>query len=64
MKITDVQTYLLGIPIKKDELQTSWRWGAFNQVIVAIHTDEGITGYGEAFGYGVPHAVISVIDQV
>ena len=64
MKITDVQTYLLGIPIKKDELHTSWRWGAFNQVIVAIHTDEGITGYGEAFGYGVPHAVISVIDQV
>jgi L-alanine-DL-glutamate epimerase-like enolase superfamily enzyme len=64
MKITDVQTYLLAIPIKKDELHASWRWGAFNQVIVAIHTDEGITGYGEAFGYGVPHAVFSVIHRV
>jgi len=64
MKITDVQTHLLSIPSKKDELRASWRWGAFNQVIVSIHTDQGITGYGEAFGYGVPQATASVIHHV
>ncbi len=38
--------------------------GNFNQIIVEIRTDEEITGYGEAFGYGVPQATASVINQV
>jgi L-alanine-DL-glutamate epimerase-like enolase superfamily enzyme len=63
MKITDVKTHLLGIPISQDRLPTPWFWGSFNQIIVSVHTDEGITGYGEAFGYGVPHATAAVIDK-
>ena len=63
MKITDVKTHLLDMPLAKDELSTPWRWGSFYQIVLAVHTDEGITGYGEAFGYGVPHATVSVIDQ-
>jgi L-alanine-DL-glutamate epimerase-like enolase superfamily enzyme len=64
MKITDVRAHLLAIPIKEKDFPARWAWLNFNQVIVAIHTDEGITGYGEAFGYGVPHATASVINQV
>ena len=64
MKITDVRTHLLAIPIKERDFPAQWRWLNFNQIIVSIHTDEGITGCGEAFGYGVPLATASVINQV
>jgi len=64
MKITDVKTHLLAIPLDQRELKTPWFWGNFNQIIVAIRTDEGITGYGEAFGYGVPEATVSVINDL
>lgn len=64
MKITDVQAHLLAIPLDEKEFPASWAWGSFNQIIVVIKTNEGITGYGEAFGYGVPQATVSVINQV
>jgi len=64
MKITDVNAHLLGIPISQERIKAPWFWGSFNQIIVTIETDEGITGYGEAFGYGVPEATASVIDKV
>jgi len=64
MKISDVHAYLLAIPISEKEFPAPWRWGGFNQVIVEIRTDEGVTGYGEAFGYGVPDATVTVINRV
>ncbi|MFQ5521236.1 MAG: mandelate racemase/muconate lactonizing enzyme family protein, partial [Candidatus Methylomirabilia bacterium] len=64
MKITGVKAHVLAIPLKQDELSTQWVWGAFNQIIVEVRTDEGITGYGEAYGYGVPQATAAVIDEV
>jgi L-alanine-DL-glutamate epimerase-like enolase superfamily enzyme len=64
MKIVDMQAHLLAIPIREKDFPAQWSWGNFNQIIVEIQTDEGITGYGEAFGYGVPQATASVIDQV
>jgi len=63
MKISDVQAYLLAIPISEKEFSAPWSWGSFKQVIVEIKTDEGITGYGEAFGYGAPEAVVAVIHR-
>lgn len=63
MKITDVQAYLLAIPLKEVDFPAPWVWGAFNQIMVEITTDDGITGYGEAFGYGVPQAVAAVINH-
>ncbi|MFQ5828846.1 MAG: mandelate racemase/muconate lactonizing enzyme family protein [Candidatus Methylomirabilia bacterium] len=64
MKISDVKAHVLAIPIKQEELPTPWIWGAFNQIIVEIQTDEGLTGYGEAYGYGTPRATAAVIDEV
>ncbi len=63
MKITDVQAHLLAIPLKEVDFPATWVWGGFNQIIVEIKTDEGITGYGEAFGYGIPNAVASAINH-
>jgi D-galactarolactone cycloisomerase len=61
MKITDVQAHLLAIPMKEVDFPAPWVWGGFNQIIVEIKTDAGITGYGEAFGYGIPQAVAAAI---
>jgi L-alanine-DL-glutamate epimerase-like enolase superfamily enzyme len=64
MRIIDVDTCLLAIPIRQHEFDAPWVWGSFNQIVVSVPTDEGITGYGEAFGYGVPHATAAVIERV
>ncbi|MEW5818356.1 MAG: mandelate racemase/muconate lactonizing enzyme family protein, partial [Spirochaetota bacterium] len=64
MKITDVKSYLLAIPCREEKFPTPWVWGNFNQIIVAVTTDEGITGYGEAFGYGVPRATLAVVNHL
>lgn len=63
MKITDVRAHLLGIPLSQKRIPASWSWGSFNQIIVAVDTDEGLSGYGEAFGFGVPHATAAVINH-
>ena len=63
MKISDVQAHVLSIPIREKEFPAPWSWGKFSQVIVEVKTDEGITGYGESFGYGAPEAVAAVVNQ-
>jgi L-alanine-DL-glutamate epimerase-like enolase superfamily enzyme len=64
MKILDVQPYLLAIPIKEEDFPAPWVWGNFNQILVSITADDGMTGFGEAFGYFAPHAVFSVIKHL
>lgn len=65
MRITDVQAHLLAIPQHQDEVTSTWITGGFrHQIVVIVDTDAGLTGYGEAFGYGVPHATTAVINQV
>jgi len=64
MKIVDVQPYLLAIPIKEKDFPAPWVWGNFNQVLVSITTDDGMTGFGEAFGYFAPHAVFAIIKHL
>ena len=64
MKITDVQAHVLAIPMAPGKQKMPWTWGNFNQVLISVHTDAGLTGYGEAFGYGVPQATASVVDEI
>ncbi len=64
MKITDVIAHILAIPIKEEDFPAAWRWRNFNQVLVEVRTDEGLAGFGEAFGYGVPQATAAVVTQV
>ena len=61
MKIVDVRATPLAIPLS--DSRTPWVWGAFSQVIVEVKTEDGLTGYGEAFGYGVPQAVAAVVNH-
>ena len=64
MRITDVHAYLLAIPQQQDDPLSPWMTGGFrHQILVAVETEAGITGYGEAFAYGVPQATAAVINQ-
>lgn len=64
MKITSVESILLTAQLK----QPFWSAGVLvpnrNAVLVMIHTDEGITGLGEAFCMGgPPHTTLQVIQN-
>lgn len=59
MKISSVETLLLS---RMHELDRQWITAHLRIVkadcpIVLIHTDEGLTGIGEACAYGVPHLI-------
>lgn len=63
MKITDVETIALTIPHPKGH---RWEKGeissvGWDQVIVRVHTDEGISGIGEAYHLKNPQAVVATI---
>jgi L-alanine-DL-glutamate epimerase-like enolase superfamily enzyme len=65
MKITDIETIALTIPHPEGHL---WLKGEISSsgwdlLIVRVHTDEGITGIGEAYHLKNPHAVISTIEN-
>lgn len=63
MKIEDVQAFRLSIPTKKTGPQVPFVWGTRAIVIVEIKTGDGLTGYGEAFGYGAPEAVTALVNH-
>lgn len=61
MKITKVKTILYSSPVEK-VFGNSRQWNHFrNTTLVAIETDEGITGYGEADCAGGPPEVTAYI---
>jgi len=64
MKITSVRAIPLAVPIRESAPVTStWSARASKQILVEVRTDAGLTGWGEAFAYGVPLAVCNVIDD-
>src|SRR6266542_4977263 len=63
MKITAIHAIPLAIPMKPMDPPSTWRAGTRKQIVVRVVTDEGLTGTGEAFAYGAPLAVVSVIDE-
>jgi len=53
MRIENVESYLVRIPLVADEALTSWRGGGrLDTVLVRIDTDAGISGWGDVLGYG------------
>lgn len=65
MKITDIETIALSIPhpkghqwVKGEISSTGW-----DLLVVRVHTDEGISGIGEAYHLKNPWAVIATIEQ-
>jgi L-alanine-DL-glutamate epimerase-like enolase superfamily enzyme len=65
MRITDIDAVALDVPIQPMDPPaiSSWRAWSGRQLIVRVHTDEGVTGLGEAFPYGAPLAICNVIEE-
>ncbi|MEM7636360.1 MAG: mandelate racemase, partial [Pseudomonadota bacterium] len=48
MKITRISIYQVDLPMKEGSYSWSTQsFSAFDSTVIAIETDEGITGYGE-----------------
>jgi L-alanine-DL-glutamate epimerase-like enolase superfamily enzyme len=63
MKITDVRAIPLAIPTTLAEKHSPW-WGRHHrQLLVEVHTDEGIVGLGEAFALAGQAPVCRVIED-
>jgi D-galactarolactone cycloisomerase len=63
MKITDIKTYVLESKLREDQF-FMWAQGKFTSrvtTIVEIFTDEGVTGFGEAFGFS-PMAIKAIVE--
>lgn len=60
-RIVQVTATALSVPPR--DRRIPWIWGAFNQVIVEVRTDDGLVGWGEAFGYGTPLAVTALVNH-
>ncbi len=63
MKIADIRTTPLFIPYLKPY---HWAQGVINGasvVLVEVHTDEGIVGYGESIGSPLPSAIVGYLQE-
>ena len=65
MRIENVESYLVRIPLAADEALKSWRGGGrLDTVLVRIDTDAGISGWGDVFGYGAARASKAALDHM
>ena len=67
MKITAVDTLLLRLPYRHSGPPTGFGgkvWTTLDTLLVRVDTDEGISGWGEAFGYNVNEGTKAVIDTL
>lgn len=65
MKITDIRTYILRVPLgKKRFFSSQCAFPERNSLLVRVETDEGVYGWGEGGQYGPPEPVKSCIDSV
>ena len=65
MKITRVETIPLAIPHDHGGPPPAWggqAWEALNILLVRIETEDGATGWGEAFSYNCMPAVRGIVD--
>src|SRR4026208_189688 len=63
MKITAIEAIPRASPRRRGARPSPWTGGTRKQIVVRVRTDEGWTGLGEAFAYGAPLAVVSVIEE-
>jgi L-alanine-DL-glutamate epimerase-like enolase superfamily enzyme len=67
MKITGLEAILVALPIDEGNLPHMPgrpRWNQFPVLLVRVDTDEGLTGWGEAFGFNVATATKEAIDRI
>jgi D-galactarolactone cycloisomerase len=67
MKIVSVSTEILDIPFEYGGPPSGWgpsAWRALSTLLVKVETDEGITGWGEAFSYSCADAVQMAVEKM
>jgi D-galactarolactone cycloisomerase len=65
MKITDVKTMILQVPLEQELGFSQAYFGSRTSLIIQVLTDEGISGLGESFGAGnVAYANQAIIERV
>ncbi|HJO07531.1 MAG TPA: hypothetical protein QGG37_09385, partial [Chloroflexota bacterium] len=57
MKITDLQTFIVGVPGANNTITSNW-------MFVKVHTDAGITGLGEGHVASKEPAVASAVEAL
>lgn len=67
MRITEIETILVRLPsdggAPPDEC-TGPRWTIFDVLLVRVTTDDGLVGWGEAFGHSIAPATKVTIDEL
>src|SRR5580704_4708798 len=67
MKIAKVETALVRIPYRHGGPPTGFggrTWTTIDTLLVRVDTEDGITGWGEAFGYNVNEGTKATIESV
>lgn len=69
MKITSVESIVVRIPYSAGDTTQTQAWGGkewltADALLVKVETDEGITGWGEAFGYNIIPATRVVLVEI
>lgn len=62
MKITKIETTPLRLALKEPYYWSHGVLHAAETVLIAVHTDEGLVGYGEAMAAASPPATLSLLD--
>lgn len=67
MKITALETIVLQVPFTHGGPPTGFggtTWTTMDVLVLRVETDEGLSGYGEAFGYGILPSVRTALDTL
>ena len=67
MKITAIESFLLKIPYDnggKPWNLTGKPWATLDILMLRIDTDEGVSGWGEAFGHAIIEGTKVTLDQM
>ncbi|MBM3394581.1 MAG: hypothetical protein FJY37_08125, partial [Betaproteobacteria bacterium] len=67
MKITRIEPILVSVPFIPTDGESGFggkTWSTVDTLLVRIDTDEGITGWGEAFGYNIIPGTIATLTHM
>lgn len=67
MIIANMETYLVRLPFKTGAPARELggrRWATLDHVFVKLETDDGLVGWGDAFGYGAAVATKAALDHM
>ena len=67
MRITNVEAIPLAYPFRHGGPPSGWggkAWTEMKTLLVKVETDEGITGWGEAFGYNAIPATVAALETM